>query len=170
AESERQTQGVLRGAIRVVALNLRSATLVELIAIERTRQEPAFERNQRDPGFDDSGRTQRMPGPSFRGARERRRRKQVPNDGCFHLVVLARRGAMQIDVVDFVGRELGARERLLERKARAETFGMRCRHVMRIARLAAGEQPWTALRAAFEQRKARRFADIDSAALSIEGT
>ena len=69
-----------------------------------------------------------------------RRREAARDQRRLDLVVLRARRAVQVDVVDRVGVEAGARERVVERALGAEAFGMRRRHVVRVARFAVAEQ------------------------------
>src|SRR5690606_38925402 len=115
AESERQAQCAARRAARTFNSDLRPTALVGPIAMERPRQESLLERDQADGGLDDPRGAERVSRPSLRGARERRGGNHLSNDGCLYFVVLPRRRAVQIDVVELLRRESRCRERLLER-------------------------------------------------------
>src|SRR6185369_10677410 len=68
AEAERKTQRPLCAPLLVVATNLRTAHRIELLGVERARQQAALQRNQTDRSFDDAGCPERVAGPALRRA------------------------------------------------------------------------------------------------------
>ncbi len=98
-------------------------------------------------------------------------RKNVGDERAFDFVVLQRRGAVQVHVVDVGRPDARARERIGQRQACAEAFRMRCRHVVRVGRFAVADQARRArIAIALDQREAGGLADRDALACGIERT
>ena len=133
-------------------------------------QQAVLDREQAGRRLDDAGRAERVAGDALGRAGVRRRREAPRHQRRLDLVVLGARRAVQVDVVDLAGVDAGARERVVERALGAEAFGMRRRHVVRVARFAVAEQRTDRRRRrrALEQREAGRLADADAAALGVE--
>ena len=68
------------------------------------------------------------------------RRKAPRDQRAFDFVVLGAGRAVHVDVVDLVGAQAGACQRVVERAFGAQAFGMRRRHVVRVAGFAVAEQ------------------------------
>ncbi len=102
----------------------------------------------------------------FGGAGARAVVKQIGDDLGFDLVVLLARGAMHVDVIDILGLQLRAPQRIVQSEPRTDPFGMRRRHVMRVVGLAIAQQPRAALRLLLQQREAGRFSEIDAPTLA----
>ncbi len=153
----------------LASARLRSADRIGLLAVERAGHEAVLQREQAKT---DS----RMPAapsvcplhPLVELARVRPS-KAAATTARLDLVVLRCRGAVQVDVVDIGRDDAGARERSLERESRAETFGMRRRHVVRIAGFAPADQPRRAFRTVpFDQGETGRLANRDAATTHVE--
>src|SRR4029079_15807581 len=106
---------------------------------------------------------------AFRRARTDARGENVGQHGGFYFVVLRRRGAVQVDVVDIARGESRACERIAEREPCAAAFWMRRRHVVRVRRFAVADEARRArIAVALDDREPGRLADRDAVARRTE--
>ena len=152
--------------------DLRSAGGVERSRVGDAGQEAVLDRQQAGRGLDDSGGAEGVAGEALGRDRVGARREAPRHQRRLDLVVLLAGGAVQVDVVDLARVDAGAGQGVVERALGAEAFGMRRRHVMRVAGFAVAEQGEAVAgrrrRRAFEQGEAGRFADADAVALGVE--
>src|SRR5258705_7223780 len=115
-----------------------------------------------------------MPGRSLCRAAGRVGAEQVVDRSIFRGVVRYCRSAVEVYVVDRLRTKTGHGKGAFHRKSRAEAFGMRGGHVMRVAALAHSQKENCVSAAVvvglFEQSKTRGFADRYAFARSIERT
>src|SRR5579883_3299149 len=140
-EAEGMTRGEPDRTLLVLEPHLRTAGRIHRARVERPGREPCLERNLRDGGLDDARGAERMAGPALRRACEGAGRKELGHEPALDLVVLLRRGAVEVDVVDITSVDSRARQRSLDREPRAASLGVGRGHMVGIARLAAAEEP-----------------------------